>query len=175
MRTVFSVSFHSWKYSCLRPVCLTDNNCMPACVEHARGPWGCVCSPMHAMQQGQMTWMAKWWSSILHALRMSSSALCRTQRDAVTDVKMCVKSITQLLAWNNDQSSSSSPTPPTSPSKPLLHLLISSPQSSARGPFVYSSFQWSTPVIPVTGTRTLWQAPNLFIPSVIAKTDTNWG
>ena len=39
----------------------------------------------------------------LRLLRRGSSALSLTQRDAEIDEKMRVKSITQLLAWHNDQ------------------------------------------------------------------------
>lgn len=86
-------------------------------------------------------------------------AHCGTQRDAEVEEKMRVKSITQLLAWHNEQLTPLflHPRP-----RPLLHLLISPLQSCAHGALVYSSFQWSTSVITMTGSATLWQDARSF-------------
>lgn len=118
-----------------------------ACVEHAEGPRECVCSPMHDMQRGQNGY------PVLRALGKGALFFLlfdtKGWRGRRVDVCEIHHTADSLLQW-----SVAPPPPPAA----LLHLLISSPQSCACWPFVYSSFQWSTPVITVTGCMTLWRA-----------------
>ena len=79
-------SFHSCTHSSRRPVWLTNTMIARLCRARPKDHGG-VCSPMHDMRRrGQMTRLAKWWSSTVCAReRGGSSALCSTQRDAEAD------------------------------------------------------------------------------------------
>lgn len=109
---------------------------------------GCVCSPMRDTEWGQVASMAILFDmhseGILFALYLTQRG-CRERWEDVCEIHHTAACLAQ---WS---------VTPLYP-EPLLHFLIAPSQSSARGPFVYSSLQWSTPVIPVTGSMTLWQA-----------------
>lgn len=134
---VYLFPFHSCTHQRRRLVWLTNMMIARLCRVRPKDHGG-VCSPMHNMRRGgQMTRLAKWWSSTACAWERggSFSSLfaikgCRGRRVDVCEIHHTAASLAQ---WSVKLS-------PSSAKNPLLHLLISSPQSCARWPFVYSSF-----------------------------------
>lgn len=123
------------------------------CVEHVEGRRECVCSPMHDMQPGQMTPMAKWlfytactWKGGHFCLLFDTKGW-RGRREDVCEIHHTAASLAQR-----------SVTPTSSSRSPPAPSYLLSSELCMLACFVFSSFQWSTQVITMTGCVTLWQA-----------------
>lgn len=123
--TFHSLNIHAWDQ------CGWQTQYLHACVHHTKGPWGYVCSAVRDTQRGQITWMVKW----------ESSTAC-TQKGLFCST-LDTKGYRRRRVWNPSHSCQLGTMISYIPPLPAPEsLLISSLQSCARVPFVYSSFQW---------------------------------